>query len=247
MNNKNFRYNIIISGVMIATAILIYVLQIVIFKDPHESMFLLFQDLAFLPISVILISYILEKYLKNMEKEENFKKLQIVVSAFYSEVGSTLIRKISQFDSNLESFKEKMDFEQELRGKDKKKIIKLLRNFDYDIDSHTGNLEELKEFLTSKKMFISRMFENPNLMEHSRFTDMLWSVYHLLDELENREDFSSLPKNDMLHLSIDIMRAYPLLIIEWFEYMTYLRQEYPYLYSLAIRKSPFEENHIIID
>ncbi len=247
MKNKNLRYTILISGVMIATAVLIYVLQIVIFKDPHESMFLLFQDLAFLPISVILISYILEKYLKNMEKEENFKKLQIVVSAFYSEVGTSLIRKISHFDSNLESFKEEMDFEQELRGKGKKQIIKLLRNFEYDIDSHTGNLVDLKEFLISKKIYISRMFENPNLLEHSRFTDMLWSVYHLLDELENREDLKFLPKNDMLHLSIDIMRAYPLLIIEWFEYMTYLRQEYPYLYSLAIRKSPFEENHIIID
>ncbi|KAF0091961.1 MAG: hypothetical protein FD141_145 [Fusobacteria bacterium] len=247
MNNKNLRYNILISVVMITIAISIYVLQIVLFKDPHESMFLLFQDLAFLPISVILISYILEKYLKNKEKEENFKKLQIVVSAFYSEVGSSLIRKISHFDSNLESFKEKMDFEQELKKKDKKKIIKLLRNFEYDIDSHTANLEDLKQFLISKKMYISRMFENPNLLEHSRFTDMLWSVYHLLDELENREDLQSLPINDMLHLSIDILRAYPLLIIEWFEYMTYLRQEYPYLYSLAIRKSPFENNHIIID
>ena len=247
MHSKNFKNNVIISLVMLSISFLIYFIQISYFHNIHETMFLLFQELAFLPISVILISYVLEKYMKSIEKEENFKKLQIVVSAFYSEVGTNLIRMLSSFDSNVGEFKENMNFEKELRSKDKKKFINSLKNFDYDIDSHNGDMEELKQFLLSKKIYIARMFENPNLLEHSRFTDMLWSVYHLLDELENRDDFKTLPKNDLVHLSIDVKRAYPLLIIEWFEYMSYLNKEYPYLYSLAIRKSPFEENHIIID
>lgn len=247
MNNKNLRDNILISGVMITIAFSIYVLQILLFKDPHESMFLLFQDLAFLPISVILISYILEKYLKNKEKEENFKKLQIVVSAFYSEVGTSLIRKLSYFDNNLALFKEKIDLMHELESKEKKIVLNQIMSFDYDMDIEKSDLEDLKAFLISKKTYITRMFENPNMLEHSRFLDMLWSVFHLLDELENRDYLKSLPNNDKQHLINDFKRAYPLLIFEWTEYMSHLKKEYPYLHSLAIRKSPFENNNIIID
>ena len=225
----------------------IYYLQIYIFNNTEQTLFYLFQDLAFLPISVILISYVLQKYSKNKEKEENFKKLQIVVSAFYSELGTTLIRKISVFDKNLTLFKEKVDLRNEIDSNEKKTKLNQIINFDYDMDIEISDLEDLKSFLTSKKTYITRMFENPNMLEHSRFLEMLWAVFHILDELENREDLNKLPLNDKKHLDNDLKRAYPLLIIEWLEYMYYLNKEYPYLYSLAIRKSPFEENHVIIE
>ncbi|MDD2371240.1 MAG: hypothetical protein PHQ32_04490 [Firmicutes bacterium] len=246
MKNKNLKNTLVICAVLLFISFSIYYFQVSYFHDIHETMFLLFQELAFLPISVIIISYILEKYMKSKEKEENFQKLQIIVSAFYSEIGTSLIRKISKFDKNLFEFKEIFKFENELKKKDKKNILNMLKNFNYNIDSYDGDLADLKEFLTSKKTYIARMFENPNLLEHSRFTDMLWAVYHVLDELENRDDLLNLPKNDMNHLSIDLKRAYVQLINEWFEYMTYLNMEYPYLFSLAIRKSPFEDNEIII-
>lgn len=225
----------------------IYYLQIYIFNNTEQTLFYLFQDLAFLPISVILISYVLQKYSKNKEKEENFKKLQIVVSAFYSELGTTLIRKISVFDKNLTLFKEKVDLRNEIDSNEKKTKLNQIIKFDYDMDIEISDLEDLKSFLTSKKTYITRMFENPNMLEHSRFLEMLWAVFHILDELENREDLNKLPLNDKKHLDNDLKRAYPLLIIEWLEYMYYLNKEYPYLYSLAIRKSPFEVNHVIIE
>lgn len=247
MTIKNLRKNILIGVVLLTIALSIYLIQILIFANPEQTLFYLFQDLAFLPISVILISYILQKYLKNKEKEENFKKLQIVVSAFYSELGTSLIRKLSAFDKNLALFKEKFDLSHELEYKKKKIILNQIISFDYDMDIDQSDLEVLRSFLITKKTYITRMFENPNMLEHSRFLDMLWAVFHLLDELENRDDLDSLPVNDKTHLANDLKRAYPLLIIEWIEYMTYLNKEYPYLYSLAIRKSPYEENHIIID
>ncbi len=72
------------------------------------------------------------------------------------------------------------------------------------------------------------------------FTDMLWSVYHVLDELENRDTCIGLPANDMKHLSLDIKRSYQLVIREWVEYMMHLKKEYP-----AMRKNLFSENEIV--
>jgi hypothetical protein len=68
---------------------------------------------------------------------------------------------------------------------------------------------------------------------------MIWSVFHVADELQNRGDFSILSKADIAHLSNDLKRAYPLLIQQWVGYMVYLSGEYPFLYDLAKRRNPF--------
>ena len=91
-----------------------------------------------------------------------------------------------------------------------------------------------------------RLLENPLLIEHESFTDMLQAVFHLTSELTHRKDLTSLPANDQQHLTKDICRAYHLLIIQWLGYMRYLKQHYPYLFSLALRTNPFDEEASVI-
>jgi len=50
----------------------------------------------------------------------------------------------------------------------------------------------------------------------------------------------TLPDSDLDHLSGDIRRAYGLILIEWVAYMRHLHSDYPYLFSLALRTSPFD-------
>lgn len=80
---------------------------------------------------------------------------------------------------------------------------------------------------------------NPNLLEHEAFTELLWAVFHLAEELGNRRDVSSLPQSDYDHLIGDIKRVYVLLGAEWLSYMRHLQENYPYLFSLAVRTNPF--------
>ncbi|HRY76409.1 MAG TPA: hypothetical protein P5217_09010, partial [Methanoregulaceae archaeon] len=72
------------------------------------------------------------------------------------------------------------------------------------------------------------------------FTDLLRAVFHLTEELKRRGDFSCLPASDTTHLSGDIRRVYGNLIVQWLDYMQYLKTSYPYLYSLEIRTNPFD-------
>lgn len=238
--------NLLIGISLLAFSIIIYSIQINIFHDPHETYFLLFQDLAFLPLEIFLISFILEKYLESKEKQEKLRKIQILVSAFYSEVGTPLINNLLYFNINRQKFQETLAFEKNLLVLDKKRISEIVDNFDYEIDSRAGDLTILKDFLLTKKTYILGMFENPNLLEHDNFTDMLWAIYHVLDELENRVDLNTLPESDLAHLSLDIKRAYKCVLKEWVDYMSRLEQNYPYLFSLAMRKNPFADNDIII-
>ena len=91
-----------------------------------------------------------------------------------------------------------------------------------------------------KREIMLRMLENPTLLEHETFTELLRAVFHLSEELEAREDFSGLPASDLAHLTNDVKRAYAMLASEWLDYAKYLKDSYPYLFSLAMRLNPFD-------
>jgi hypothetical protein len=60
------------------------------------------------------------------------------------------------------------------------------------------------------------------------------------EELAFRSDLSALTVPDQKHIAGDIKRAYLLLISEWVDYMKHLKNNYPYLFSLAMRTNPFD-------
>ena len=126
------------------------------------------------------------------------------------------------------------------------KIRNHLADYDYTVSLQLGNLEELKSFLLGEREFLLGLLKNPNLMEHESFTDLLWAVFHLMDELAHRESMKNLPEADYDHLTGDIKRIYSLIISEWMMYMKHLKTDYPYLFSLAIRANPFDQNASVV-
>jgi hypothetical protein len=101
------------------------------------------------------------------------------------------------------------------------------------------NFEDLKAFLTSKRQFLLTLLENPNLMEHDKFSDLLWAIFHLAEELEARSSVANLSGPDLKHLEGDVGRLYGQLISQWLSYAEHLKDKYPYLYSLVVRMNPF--------
>jgi hypothetical protein len=94
--------------------------------------------------------------------------------------------------------------------------------------------------LVGKREFLLRLLENQNLLEHDSFTELLMAVFHLTEELESRADLVQLTETDQKHLANDMRRAYSLLISEWLDYMKHLKENYPYLFSFAMRTNPFD-------
>ena len=119
---------------------------------------------------------------------------------------------------------------------------KVLKGHNFKIDARAGDVEDLKRLIVGKRAFLLRLLENPNLLEHDLFTEVLWAVFHLAEELSCRTDVKGLPENDYRHLAGDIKRAYRLLVREWLAHMEHLKNDYPYLFSLAARTNPFDPN-----
>lgn len=232
-----------VAAVLTGFSILFYWLQITIFHRPDQSGFYFFQDLAFLPLQVLFVTLILDGIMKAREKRERLDEINIVVSAFFSELGSEAIRRMNPFITNPEGILDRLQISGAYAPGDFKGTADAVMRYPFHADSRAGNLMETSDFLYGKKDLILGMFQNPNLLENNRFTSMLWAVYHVMDEFKNRDGFSSLPGTDLDHLSVDIERAYRLLVVEWIFYMKHLNEKYPYLFSLALRKSPFSGNY----
>jgi hypothetical protein len=92
-----------------------------------------------------------------------------------------------------------------------------------------------------KSNTLLRFLENPLIFVHVRFTLLLYAISKLKDELEHRTSLSGLPEADNKHLCGDFTRVYLLLLVQYLEYLGYLKNNYPYLLSLAVRTNPFDE------
>jgi hypothetical protein len=167
--------------------------------------------------------------------------MNMVIGIFFSEIGTKLLTYISDRDTEINQIRKDMYITPAWDNKHFKKVSQQIKGYGYEVNVDTNDFQNLKNMLLTQTDFLVRLFENPILMEHETFTECLRAVFHLEDELVNRKDLSILPVADKKHIQLDIQRAYRLLADNWLVYMNYLKNNHPYLFSLAMRTNPFYE------
>jgi hypothetical protein len=246
--SKHLGWRLKIAILLILSSIILYYLQYLFFHEPRTELFYLGIDLAFLPIEVLLVVLVIETAISQREKSILLEKLNMVIGVFFSEVGTELLEEISKFDSKSKKTNNMLIINANWADEDFINAKKELENRKYHLEIHGDIpesikfLKDTKDFLTGKRKFLLALLENPNLLEHEAFTELLRAVFHLTEELEKRKNINHLPYADYDHLKLDTERAYNLLILEWLEYMEHLMNNYPYLFSLAMRTNPFDPN-----
>jgi hypothetical protein len=188
------------------------------------------------------IANLTEMMLAKREIEGLMKKLNMVIGVFFSEVGLHLMVLFSRGDREVEQIRSDLLVSANWTDKQFKTAVDDLKKYDFRIEMELIDLEVLKAFICNKREFLVRLLENPILLEHQSFTDLLLAVFHFMEELDYREDVTAIPEPDGKHLANDIKRAYQLLIHEWLDYMRYLKANYPFLFHLAMRTNPFDRS-----
>ncbi|MFA6358012.1 MAG: hypothetical protein WCY09_05035 [Candidatus Omnitrophota bacterium] len=240
-----FNWQAILALILIFLSFIFYLIHYLIFRDLRHIFIYLIGDIAFLFLNVLIVTLVLQRLLEFRDKQSILNKLNMVIGTFFSEVGNELLRKCSQFDPQLSDIGRHLVVTKDWTDKEFMKVRKSIQGHESSIDSKRGDLIKMKDFLVGKRQFLLSLLENPNLLEHESFTNLLWSVFHLTDELAHRRDLAKLPDTDYQHLSGDIERAYQQLILQWLDYMKHLKQDYPYLFSLAMRTNPFDINAFV--
>jgi hypothetical protein len=240
MKNRIFDWQAAFGAALIALSALFYGIDYFLFRDGRDLAMLFFNDLGFVFIEVLLVTLVLHRLLAVREKRSLLKKMNMVIGAFFSEVGTGLMRRLRAFDRAAGGIYGRLLVDKDWKAADFARMGREAVRYDCAVDCRSAGLVQLKDFLVRKRQFLLGLLENANLLEHESFTNLLWAVFHLTEELENRSDIASLPPCDLDHLAGDIKRAYGHLIAEWLTYMAHLQSDYPYLFSLAVRTNPFD-------
>lgn len=244
MSVRNYlkQWEIRLALTLILASIILLIAHYLIFRDFHHIAIFTVHDIAFLPIEVLFVTLIIERMITGIEKREQRSKMKMLIGATFSELGNDLLRILSKAipeDSRNILLSQKID-KAVSREKELKNLLKQLSDFKYQLKADRDLLEKLHKILTSKREFLVRLLENPVLLEDHSFSNALWATFHFSDELSARDNFENLPQADLEHLSSDINRMLSFIVIEWILYMKFLKEKYPYLYSLALRINPFD-------
>jgi hypothetical protein len=248
----NFDWRVKLGIFLVLLSALLYTCHYFIFNDAQGIFFYIGIDIAFLPIEILFVVLLIENAISNREKSLIMEKLNMVIGVFFSEVGTELMGDIIRFDPDTDDIRDELLVTTSWSQKDFKAAKEKVKKFNYVLRINDENkdsiefLESTKSFLVSKRKFLLALLENPNLLEHETFTDLLWAVFHLMEELEKREDLNHLPPTDYQHLSGDTVRVYSLMTQEWLQYMEHLKNNYPYLFSLAVRTNPFNPQSKVV-
>lgn len=237
-----YRWQLITGAALIALSTITYLIHYAIFKDSHHIFSYLITDLAFLPVEVLLVTMIIHQMLTRLEAKARLEKLNMVIGVFFSEMGTDLLARLSANDLNVEGIKAELSGSEHRTDGQFRGICKRLSACEYATHIDRAGFTELKIFLASRRGLVVQMMENPALMEHESFTDLLMAVSHLSEELSHRNNLSETPEADLKHLNGDVNRVYGALAAEWLNYMRHLKSNYPFLFSLAVRTNPFDKN-----
>jgi hypothetical protein len=83
-----FTWKIRFALFLIGLSAMLYFAHYLIFKDAHHIFIYMLGDIAFVPISVLLVTLVLERFLEIQQKEQRLGKLNMVLDAFFSEAGT---------------------------------------------------------------------------------------------------------------------------------------------------------------
>jgi len=226
--------------ILVVLSAVVYFLHYAIFRDVHHIMIYLVGDIAFVFLEVLMVTLIIHELLNRREKRQRLRKLNMVIGAFFSEVGFELLRVLTDWDPHLEGVRSRLQVTTLWTEEQFDTAEALMKAYKFRIAEEKLDPIRLRQFLAQKLEFLLRLMENPNLLEHESFTDLLLAVFHISEELVARDDLAELPETDRAHLTGDANRVYGQLTGSWLEYMKYLRATYPYLFSLAVRTNPFD-------
>jgi hypothetical protein len=232
---------IIIAAIFLGTSAVLYLIEYLIFQDIHFLTITLVSALAYLPLEVFLVVVLIERLLARREKVQLMQKLNMVVGGFFSEVGNDLIRDLHDYFGKEKSSHQRFAIDSHWVHSDFMKAMASAHELKLESIPATTDLEALREFLRRKRPFLLSLLQNPNLLEHDQFTDLLWATTHVAEELEIRTSMPKLPEDDQKHVSIDIERMFGNLMAQWLAYAEHLKSSYPYLFSLVSRTHPFQE------
>ena len=232
---KNLKQYLFVSFILIFLSLTMFLIHYLIFGQLENTIYYSLMSLCFIPINILSVTLVFEKLVERRARLERVSKLNMLVGLFFSDIGFTLLKLIVAGDDNIHSLG--LDFN------DLKSCVNKLKSHDHQVVFEKINYPELKELVIGGKDILSSLISNESILEHETFANLLMSLMHLRDEIIFIK-YTDLTPDDCAHLKGDLIRVYENLTFQWINYLSHLKQFYPYQYSGAIKFNPFTLNNL---
>ena len=187
---------------LLTTSMAIYTMHYFVFGDLKFITRGGFASLAFVPIQGLVVTLIIAELMVIMNRGSRMQKMNMVIGAFFSELGTRLLHHFYVGDPNGQRLREVFEKADDLSSRQVQAILQQVADYQFISDLGTDDL---------------------------------------IEELDARDDLTRSPKSDVEHLKGDVTRAYRCLFVEWVHYMRHLHDNYPFLFSFAMRTNPLEQ------
>jgi hypothetical protein len=211
-----------------------FLFHYIIFGQLENTIYYSLMSLCFIPINILGVTLVFEKLEDRRAKIERLNKLNMLVGLFFSDVGFNLLKLIAAGDTKINLLN--LDFN------DIRACANKFTTHDHDISFELIDYPKLKQLVIGSREILSTLIANENILEHETFTDLLMALMHLRDEILFIQHKEELNHDDCIHLKGDLVRVYKTLTVQWINYLSHLKQFYPFQYNSAIKFNPFTIN-----
>lgn len=226
-NTMFTKKNAIIISVLLTISACIYGLQILIFKDVRNTEFYIFQDMAFIPISIAITTVVVGELLDINTKRDSRHKTRMLTSTFFSDIGFELMSMLALVSNIDEEVLRKINNDN-LSESEK---INVIKSSTFTINADMGIYNIISDVIIASKTDILILSSNPMLYDHECFSDLLWELLHLMDEFRLRGDYVKMTPDDLTQFNDDFALVLELLLINWVVNAKYLKETYPNFYK----------------
>ena len=172
--------------ILLIVTLILNFLHYEFFHDLQHIWLWSFTALAFLPISVLFMTLLINRLLSVREKALRLDKMNMLIGAFFSNVGTELLSRLSVWDPGIQYLRDNFGSQDSWSRLNVRGIEKIVARHSFDVSIDRPGLQTLHEFLARKQDFMMRLLENPSLLDHENVTNMLRAVFHFTEELAHR-------------------------------------------------------------
>ena len=157
---KHYRELLLAAAFFMALSAIIYLIHYAIFGDDHHIFIFMLSDLAFLPLEVFLVVILIERIISRRETASKLEKMNMVVGAFFSEVGNRLLGDLLPgFDAG--QVEQRIAISRDWTPAQFRNAASGALEIGGEVDVGRIDLEKLKDFLLQKRAFLVGLLENP--------------------------------------------------------------------------------------
>src|SRR5512133_3259921 len=126
---------------LIATSAVLLVIHYLIFRDIEHIAVFSVHEIAMMPIEVLVVTMILHSLLERQAHHEKMQKLNMVIGAFFSEVGSPLLARVAGLDSS-SAIREHALVDSRWDARRYEDAKKALLSYDYAVDADAEDFKQ---------------------------------------------------------------------------------------------------------